>query len=151
MIHLCHESNAGLVNMRSIHPLIARSRSSSAVLSKRNKKKKKIPDENSSPPIPTLSPLPSILVGKLYRASSRSIGGCIIATMQTRATHMPRVTKRTMQTIDAPFAIHPHSNRPVLVPELLFPDDRSKPTIALLRETTQPRPNMLQPFLAVPL
>lgn len=55
------------------------------------KGEKKIPDENSSPPI--LSPVSSILVGKLYRASSRSIGGCIIATMQTRATHMPCVTQ----------------------------------------------------------
>lgn len=42
-IHLCHESNARLARltsrMHSIHPLIARSRSSSAVLSKRGKKK----------------------------------------------------------------------------------------------------------------
>lgn len=43
LIHLCHESNARLARltsrMHSIHPLIARFRSSSAVLSKRGKKK----------------------------------------------------------------------------------------------------------------
>lgn len=132
LIHFCHEIGS-VEDAFGCDPLIARSRSSS--FQRKKKKKECQTREGALPARPISQPFSSILVGKLYPVSS--IGGCT-----TRATHMPCNQQRTMRTIDAPFAIHPHSNP---VPEIIVLPmiDRDQ---RLLDPTST---NVLQPFLAV--